>query len=425
MEAIYTPWVHSIFLPSPSHKYLFAIWMIILVCGIIFIKKSKRDLLNLNKIVTVFSSSLVLCPTLNIAKVQLQRNEKIQLQTHRFSQSKKIDRLHDIYYIILDEYTSSENLKRFFNYDNSSFENQLKQSGFYVCKKNSSNYAVTFLSLASSLNMNYINGISKVVGEKSTDWEIPYNLVLNNNVMNFLKSKNYQFIHFSSRYDATDYNPFADVNYSHTILNNFSVLLAQTTMIRAFVNFRENDLRNSILYTFSELNKVTEIKGNKFVFAHIVCPHVPFVFGKNGEKVKVQYRNDWKCKEAYVNQLIFINKKVEALVRNIISKSENPPIIILQADHGTATSFENISLHNHKAPSSLMLKERMGILNAYYLPDAGKLLYDSITPVNTFRVIFNSYFNTNLPILPDKNYFSNYDTPYDLTDVTEKVQNKK
>ena len=54
-----------------------------------------------------------------------------------------------------------------------------------------------------------------------------------------------------------------------------------------------------------------------------------------------------------------------------------------------------------------MLKERISIFNAYYLPGhALQFLYDSITPVNSFRIIFDHYFGTNLGVLEDKTYFT-------------------
>jgi len=90
----------------------------------------------------------------------------------------------------------------------------------------------------------------------------------------------------------------------------------------------------------------------------------------------------------------------EALADEILARSEVPPIIVLQADHG---------------PS-----EEMGIFNAFYFPEDGRsYLYPSITPVNTFRLIFDFYFGTNLGLLEDRSYFSNYGHPYEFIRVTD------
>ena len=103
-------------------------------------------------------------------------------------------------------------------------------------------------------------------------------------------------------------------------------------------------------------------------------------------------------------------------MENIISLSPNPPIIVLQADHGPGSQvyFEN--------PDKTNFKERMSIFNAYYLPSGGsEKLYREITPANTFRLIFNYYFGTNYELLEDKSYYSTYSRPYDFMDVTNNV----
>ena len=122
-------------------------------------------------------------------------------------------------------------------------------------------------------------------------------------------------------------------------------------------------------------------------------------------------------------ELIFINKKVEKLVDEILIQSEVPPIIILQADHGSASSFPgHYGSEAWSLPDENMIKERMGILNAYYLPSGGRdLLYDSITPINTFRLVFDYYFNANYGLLDDQSYYSSYDRPYDMINVTDKL----
>jgi hypothetical protein len=96
--------------------------------------------------------------------------------------------------------------------------------------------------------------------------------------------------------------------------------------------------------------------------------------------------------EAYVDQVKYANIRLIQLVKDLLAKSTIPPIIIIQADHG------------YTMPYDLAIKPR--ILNAYYLPGNGaQKLYPIITPVNTFRLIFNTYFGGNYPLLPDNSYW--------------------
>jgi len=105
------------------------------------------------------------------------------------------------------------------------------------------------------------------------------------------------------------------------------------------------------------------------------------------------------------------------MIDEILDESENPPVIILQADHGPRNTFID-----GKFPTEDMFKEGMRILNAIYIPGQKyDLLYDSITPVNTFRVVFNTLFGENYDLLEDTNYNSFEFAPYKFTDITDIV----
>jgi hypothetical protein len=179
--------------------------------------------------------------------------------------------------------------------------------------------------------------------------------------------------------------------------------------------------RRGVLNTFGGLAEVNEIESRKFVFSHIVCPHPPYLFDREGNSVpEAEFdMNNWgdEQKKYCLNQLIYINKEVQKLVDEILTGSETPPIIILQADHGPRNTFIE-----GKFPTEDMFKEGMRILNAIYIPGQKyNLLYDSITPVNTFRVIFNTLFDENYELLEDINYNSFEFAPYNFTDVTDIV----
>lgn len=41
--------------------------------------------------------------------------------------------------------------------------------------------------------------------------------------------------------------------------------------------------------------------------------------------------------------------------------------------------------------------------------------------MNSFRLVLSELFGEDLPLRPDRSYYSNLPHPYDFTDVTEKV----
>ena len=157
-----------------------------------------------------------------------------------------------------------------------------------------------------------------------------------------------------------------------------------------------------------------------------MIPHKPFIFGPNGEfvtpvslepgQVETSFRN-----YAYIDQLQFANKKILESIDEILLNSDTSPIIILQSDHGSEFP-DSASMENK-------IKEKMANFNSYYLPYGGEeILYDEITPVNSFRVIFNYYFDGDYEILEDSSYWSLFnpfetnDKPY-FEDVTELLAN--
>ncbi|MBS3813256.1 hypothetical protein KGY64_05470, partial [Candidatus Bipolaricaulota bacterium] len=138
--------------------------------------------------------------------------------------------------------------------------------------------------------------------------------------------------------------------------------------------------------------------------------------------------NERTIEENYLNSLIFANEKVTSLVEDLFSQydSDNLPIIVIQGDEGPFPRRYREDEYNFDWKDEATkdeLREKMRILNAYHLPGVeDDLLYPSITPVNTFRLIFNLYFGAEYDLLPDKSYaFRDGKNIYDFFDVTDIV----
>lgn len=138
-----------------------------------------------------------------------------------------------------------------------------------------------------------------------------------------------------------------------------------------------------------------------------------FAFGRGGELSQEQYR------DAYIEQVEYVNTQLRSVIETILNKSVAPPIILLQADHGLGLSISFNSAEN------ACLKERFSAFGAYYLPGANpNVIPQDITPVNLFRIIFNEYFDADLELVENRQYFTKGQNMFtDMQDVTEQVRN--
>jgi len=307
-------------------------------------------------------------------------------------------------------------LQEMFGYDNAPFLQALESKGFYVPKCSQSNYGQTMLSLTSSLNFDYLDSLTNSL-TANTDTRAPLRaLGQYNKVRKFLVSQGYNIVSFATNFPVSEWK---DANYFLSPppqgMSDFEIILAQTSLWRVPMDMVDEPperisaawYRRRTLFALDQLEKtVPEIPSPKFVFAHLVIPHHPFVFGPNGEELNsietgVPKFDEYKVK--YPDQVTYINKRILAIVDLILKTSPKPPIIMIQGDHGPAP-FD-------------VIPRRMKNLSTYYFPDNTQGLYPTITPVNTFRVIFNKYFGQHYPMLEDRSLYSAYDVPYNYEEV--------
>lgn len=414
------------FLGGMSWLYLSILWATLLIICAYFIVRTRRDLHNLTNIVNIIAITMVLISSINIGVYELKRPT---FTWDGYAQASEVaweetGKHPDIYYIIVDAYGSAKNLEEFYDFDNSEFLNYLSDNGFYVASQSAYNHSGSHNSIASALNMRYLYFLRDELGE-TNDCLPVYEMLQNHIVWQLLKLSGYEYIHIGSRWDMTAINRHADVNINYSPSPEFYRFLFRATWAYPFAAKAHlvDDERllhwKFALNQFEELTKIPNMRNNSerpvFVFAHIIIPHCPIVFDQDGSFLTIEQTHQRTQSENYLNQLIFTNKKLKTLIDEILSESKISPIIVIQGDHGPPGVW---ALSGHNALTSEdQLRLVLGILNAYHLPQGGAdLLYDSITPINTFRLIFNYYFNADYDLLSDRSYLGKY------VDVTELAQ---
>ncbi len=412
------------------HRYLSVVWVLLFILGWVWVKKSYRFFTEMRGIFNIASIILVSIPILKILSFEIapshttvdtENEETYELELVDViddSRAPEIDTLPDIYYIILDMYTRGDILKNELNFDNFSFLEDLEELGFYIASCSNSNYGSTVLSLGSSLNLKYFQDL---IQDDSTISPSKLGIFVKDNwLRNILADYGYQIIAFESGFSPTEWddadryltphkrgifdglNPFESMFVRTTVgIFLFEVRDYLPTSLVAALDGAYYQHRERILFTLDEIENVPNIPGPKFVFVHILAPHNPFVFGRNGEPLRRNFfftlnkdrdSDTWdEFAPGYVDQVIFLNTRIKEIVTRILEVSDLSPIIIIQGDHGIPRLSE---------PA-----DRFAILNAYYLagfPEAE--LYSSISPVNTFRLVLDTLFGTNLGFVEDKSY---------------------
>jgi hypothetical protein len=406
------------------HRYVLLPFIISFIVGVYYFVKTKKKFIGFGSIFNVISIVMILFVSINIGIFYLENDDSYELLRITIEDQVLPNNVSpDIYHIILDEYTSSQVLQEDFQYDNSDFIEHLINSNFFVPSNPISNYPATEPFLYSTLNMQYLNNTNL---EKYDRLETD-RIINDNFVMKFLKQQGYKIIVPYSGYGEpdkfleSDENPCSDVIF---LKSRFLTVLSRTTIINYFIEKQiENELRYIQLCTLSELSDI----GKKYdvpvyALSHLLIPHAPYLFDKDGNAVtpqsnKLKGIQGWNNANGYLNEIQFINKKIESITTEILSQSNNS-IIIIQGDTGSSI-LNNPDIDDY-------IKKRLSVLFAIHLPNGDKKIFpDTTTSANIYRVIFNNYFETNYEILDDRYFwyseFENSDVGrkkfIDVTDI--------
>jgi len=450
------------YLPAASAQFLerHAIWawLAIALLGTFLLFRVRRRLLKLRSPLNLFALALVLFSVLNIVHYEYLRlrapgrRPDRAASTTTSAQATELKTFPDIYYIILDGYARPDVFEELYGDSNERFVNYLESRGFVIAKHSRANYALTELSLASSLNMRYLEDIAAGLGASASDMAPVQEMVKHSAVAAFLRDKGYTIATMSqngkSHIEADIALPLdkgLQAAVSVSPFPDFRTVLLDMTPLRALLHISklqaitvdEPDkeiyagVRRLRLSFFKNLENFPKSSSPRFIYAHLIAPHPPFLFKRDGtpnpQSRTVNFSDAViglgginETRESYLRnyreQLLFISTKLQYSLEKLLAESGRPKVIILQSDHGPGAYFDWYDGHNSYA------RERMSILNAYYFSDGPpRELYDSITPVNTFRMVFDHYFNANLPLLKDKCALSISAKPYYLIDVTDKT----
>jgi hypothetical protein len=417
------------------HRFLLPVWLLTALAGAWAIRRSRPAWREATLVANLMAAAALAMPAGTILVDALRQAGASRAAAPAVPQANAafaLDNLPDVYYVIADSYARSDIMKRDFGFDNGDFVDFLLERGFYVADQSQTNYLWTHLSLASSLNLDYLQTLVPDLDEEGTRLDVG-RFVRHSLVRRRLEDLGYSTIGFTTGWVGSE---LVDAEYVMTpvmtraerlsqlqAFNDFEGMLVQSTALQALIDLdiqtsipvtadisrrlksRFDVHREVILALFDNLERVPSIPGPKFVFVHILSPHGPYIFGPNGEPIDphgaFSLAEDQEAEEAtsralYRGQAQFVTQRLREAIDVILDESERPVVIILQSDHGPSIGLE---VEN---PDAQRLRAKSSILNAYYVPDGCRAgLYPTISPVNSFRLLFECLYGDPYPRMED------------------------
>ena len=341
--------------------------------------------------------------------------------------------LPDVYYIVLDSYSSGGELAAQYGHDNREFEAALRQRGFAVPARARANYVMTYLALAASLNWTYLHHLARRPGRESQDRTVPHRMIERSQAAEFLQARGYRLVFLPTSYGATARNRNADTVIARRGASEFQAVWFSGTALPSMGQVLCGDAgicRTSQLpfapegaeafrWKLARIAALPQMAGPKLVIAHLMIPHEPFVFRSDCTTREPYWprssAEDARWRAAYAEQVACVNRLLLPLVDTLIAGSRVPPVVILQGDHGHGR-FPLGRAPELSRVSREQVDDRAHVFAAYHLPGVPPgAVSDSISPVNVWPLVLTHVFSRPTPLLPDETYWSSWTRPYAFT----------
>tara|TARA_Y100000310_G_scaffold218898_1_gene220257 strand:+ start:987 stop:2519 length:1533 start_codon:yes stop_codon:yes gene_type:complete len=406
-----------------SNPILGTVFLIVGIFGTIFFIKTSAST-ELNTIFNIVAISIIAIVILNLVYYYASnQTEDITISdlVHAPIIINDVEAKPDVFVFILDEFAGEKQLKMDFNHDLTPFNQELEKRDFFIPDLSLSNYPHSFLSLASTLNMNYLDSLVEEADPNSKDMQLFIRLADRSTVLGMFDSYGYKVTTLTTVGPPLGYTG----NYVDEHLCTFGEIhielrknLVLTYLPISYFNDQllSHFNRDKLKCIFSYVEDYeSDGKQPHFIHSHLMLPHGPFIYDSEGNNVS-RDPNLKVDKEGYIDQLIFTEGKILELI-DLIQKRSPESVIIVHSDHGYRQEI------NQANPTDEDLIRGFNNISAVYFPDKDIDFPEKLSLVNLYRIFFNTYFDTDYEILDDRQIW--YDNivpkPYVHTDMTNRL----
>lgn len=407
-----------------NYKFLLPLLLLVLVLTGFYMKRSARDFTKLSQAVIFFLVINALFETgwfiYNVASgAQAQKDFGDYHHTLiRDIKPAAAANKPTVFWIVFDEYANSSTLKRVWNFSNP-LDSLLAAKGFWVAGADvRSNYNFTHYSISSILDMTYLKELNNHSAVRLKDLQRGAFSIYDNNVVRMFEKNGYAIYNYSifplKNHPTQGMKEF---DFVPELLINYQTLQGRLRKDIGwnFPNILKKDKRSAdsldVVQSMRDLDtahknllerclKSVQATGSapSFYLFHFMLPHEPYMYRADGS---IAFEHGYTAEARYyIPHLQWTNRIVTRLADSILSACRDKNVVVIvQGDHG----------FRFQVSDPLYNEESCKILYAVYCSDARYAPWRTMrSTVNSFRILFNTYFQTRFPLLPDSSYNLNY-----------------
>ena len=405
------------------------VWLLVIAAAVTYAVLARRSLPTATALLNIFAAVLVAFTLISIVPYEAARGVRpVAAVEAGLTGTGGPLPTRDVYYLVFDRYGSPNAIETAFGITDDDLYPWLATRGFQVVENSHTNYRATDFALAATLNMTYLDHLTETVGRVSGDRTPAQSMLQGHRVGKEFQALGYRYVHLGSWFGPTASNPAADENITSGVTSEFESVLRDTTVLPAIERVRGDQKATRTFYErhgdlalfqLRQLTRLASAPGPKFVFAHILLPHDPYVFRADGTRYTEEEVRDMDEAGLYAGQMAFLNRRIKELVETLTAgPDDKDPIIILQADEGP------LACRSVDCPGDdpRYYAIRFGNLNAWLLPGVDAVVPQDITSVNTFRFLFGAVFGQDVELLPNRSFtWPDNDHIYDFQDITDQI----
>jgi hypothetical protein len=323
----------------------------------------------------------------------------------------------DIYLILLDGHARADTLVDQFDVDPTVLVDGLTQRGFQVAQQSRSNYTQTAFTMVSMLYMRHIDEIlapGAVPASSREQFRVLSELLdAETPATQALSRAGYEIVVIPTEIGQLDLRA-ADRFLDSGHLNNLEVHLIRESLLYWPIQllapeFLGDQFRGRSLAAFEDLVAAGRAAGPQLVLAHVMLPHAPFVFDRDGEPLPLpkclprcgvyEVEDIDRAVSLYAGQWHHTTKQLLSAVDGIEPDGEH--VVVVMSDHGSRLWPDDHA-------------EKLRNFFAARTPGHPNLFPDTTSPVNVFPLLLAAYLDMEVPLQSATSYYSTGSAPWPI-----------